>query len=236
MIKFKQALKYAVKRKFIGHNPANEVELPTKLEPRILQPSTSEIRLILQLADDMSEIIIAFAALGGLRRGEIFGLPRDCTFYTEYRGKQVLRLNISQQYYKRKIVNPKSKKSTRIVPMIPDLELSFKKWVLQCGSETWLFPGKFNKPFNPDQWTRDYLKPLLEKLNMPEYNLHSFRHFFTTMMLNFGVPIRDLGEIMGHKYKKMTLEYDKGEQDKLDHIVRITRNIKILDKKEFEIK
>ena len=57
--------------------------------------------------------------------------------------------------------------------------------------------------------TRAYQKTyerILRKLNVPYKNFHSLRHTFATRAIEFGMYVKTLSEILGHKNPIITLQ------------------------------
>jgi hypothetical protein len=82
------------------------------------------------------------------------------------------------------------------------------------ATEGFLFPGFFRdgpragpnaeaKPWHPDHAEKRF-KTMARALGMPEYTLHSLRHFVATQLLIEGQPINQVAEFLGHS-PSMTL-------------------------------
>ena len=57
--------------------------------------------------------------------------------------------------------------------------------------------------------TRSYQRTferILNKLNIPYKNFHSLRHTFATRALEFGMDVKTVSEILGHKNPMITLQ------------------------------
>lgn len=225
MMKIRQALDYAVKKRMIYVNPAIVAELPERIPTRTLQPPIEYVEIILKALDIQGRAIVGLAALAGLRRAEIFGLEKEHI--------EIDRVHIVQQYHAGRITSPKSRKSIRIVPIFPELAEYLKTWSIEAGQTRWLFPGKMGRPLNSRSWTDSVLSPLLVKLKLPHYTLHSFRHFFSTHMHDLGFKTRDIMRIMGHTDLKMTLDYDGEFGHTVDRIAEEIKSIKSFSKAIF---
>jgi len=226
IMKIRQALDYAVKQRMIYVNPAAAVELPERIPTRTLQPPIEHVEIVLRNLDPQGRAIVGLAALAGLRRAEIFGLQKEHV--------ESDRIHIIQQYHAGRITSPKSRKSVRVVPVLPELAEYLEIWLAERIHSLWLFPGKMGRPLNARSWTDTVLSPLLINLKLPHYTLHSFRHFFSTHMHDLGFKTRDIMRIMGHSDLKMTLDYDGEYGYTVDRIAKEMKGIQIF--KERRIK
>jgi integrase len=217
MMKVRQAFDYAAKQRMIYVNPAAAVELPDRTSTRTLQPPLDHVEIILQETDNRGRAIVGLAALAGLRRGEIFGLRPDHI--------ETDRIHIVQQYYAGRVTSPKSRKSIRDVPILPELAEYLSAWIAEGASVLWVFPGRVGRPLNSRSWSESALYPLLDRLELPRYTLHSFRHFFSTYMHDLGFKTRDIMRIMGHADLKMTLDYDGEFSNTIDRIAKQMRDL-----------
>ncbi|MCJ7613836.1 site-specific integrase, partial [Candidatus Bathyarchaeota archaeon] len=72
---------------------------------------------------------------------------------------------------------------------------------------------------------RDYLEKAA--LDHKGYSLHSLRHTFATNMLNAGLPLEVLQQLLGHKCIEMTLRYGR-----MSNLTRETEYFKAMAKIE----
>jgi site-specific recombinase XerD len=99
----------------------------------------------------------------------------------------------------------------RIVYIAPDLEKSLRLWQARHRSTEYLFPSRKVKSA---PLTRGDLGWLMNKyLRLADirlhYSPHCLRHSFATQLLNAGVSLEVLKELMGHRSIQMTLRYTK---------------------------
>jgi len=97
----------------------------------------------------------------------------------------------------------------RVVYLSPDVEQALKQWprvLSRCG---YLFPSDL-KPSQPltartvQRWMVHYVQQA--GITRP-YTPHCLRHTFATQLLNAGIPLEVLKELMGHQSIQMTLRY-----------------------------
>ncbi|MFP5264049.1 MAG: tyrosine-type recombinase/integrase [Blastocatellia bacterium] len=99
----------------------------------------------------------------------------------------------------------------RVVYIAPDLEKSLRLWQARNSSSDYLFPSRKVKSA---PLTRGDLGWLMNKyLRLADiklhYSPHCLRHSFATQLLNAGVSLEVLKELMGHRSIQMTLRYTK---------------------------
>jgi integrase/recombinase XerD len=97
----------------------------------------------------------------------------------------------------------------RIAYLAPDLEKSLRLWQSHSSSTQYLFPSRKVKaaPLTRGDlgWLMNkYLR--LAQIKLP-YSPHCLRHSFATQLLNAGVSLEVLKELMGHRSIQMTLRY-----------------------------
>lgn len=218
---FKQVLKRAVIWKYLVNDPSQGLD---SFAPRIAKPTSLTIDQVGSILQDKNidlreRSVIGAGALAGLRRSEIFGLTWD---KIDFKARTI---KIDMQYCQGKYKKPKYD-SSRIVPILPELETLLKEYRLRSGSMNWVFPGNKGQPMSAIGWIRLYFKPILKKHNLPDVKFHSLRHLFDTAMHDAGIPTRDIMQMMGHKSARMTLDvYDRQSPDRL---VRVTKGLRLL--------
>jgi integrase/recombinase XerD len=97
----------------------------------------------------------------------------------------------------------------RIVYFSPDVKQSLRAWQACRGTGKHLFPSRRRKG---SPITRKIINVLMRRYlkaaNLTKhYSPHCLRHSFATELLNAGVPLEALKELMGHRTLDMTLRY-----------------------------
>ena len=101
----------------------------------------------------------------------------------------------------------------RTAYLAPDVERSLKVWYAGRPSQTYLFPaqepreGQQSVTLSPRQIYRVMMKYLRCAGITKHYSPHCLRHTFATQLLNAGVTLEVLKELMGHRSVQMTLRY-----------------------------
>ena len=126
------------------------------------------------------------------------------------RGQEVINLKISDIDFERMTIHIRESKykKDRIVPLSPTMAIGLKKYLEAEKPHIWLFNGK-----EPDgrysvrglAWVmRENLKKTSITKNV---NLHSLRHSYATHLLEEGINIVSLKELLGHAEITTTMIY-----------------------------
>ena len=197
---------YLVKQGVVGNNPARLVRSPKKDKkiPKVMNPD--EVFALLELPDSKSR--------EGIRDRAIFEL-----FYASgMRVSELTGLNIEDLDLDQRLVRVFGKGSKeRIVPINENaverlkkwLELRkfFKKTVLDKDAEQSLFLNKRGTRISK-QSIELMLKKYLKKGNMLRpATPHTLRHSFATHLLDSGMDIRSIQELLGHASLSTTQKY-----------------------------
>ena len=97
----------------------------------------------------------------------------------------------------------------RVVYLSKDAQAALKKWLKLKDSQTnYLFYGHRDRPLCYEA-ARAVFKRILDKaqLSHEPYSLHCLRHTFASEMLNGGMSLQSLQELLGHSDIEMTRRY-----------------------------
>jgi len=201
----------APQRRWAAHNPCEGLELPAA-------PESEEIRfLTLDEVDalventpegEFQEIDRALwrtAAMTGLRQGELLALRwRDVD-------RPAARVRVRQSWVLGEFGTPKSKRSTRSVPMADQvggqLERLFQGSQWQGDDDLVFAHPVSGEPLYKAGLLRRMRKALKEAGLDESHRFHDLRHTFGTRMAAAGVPLRTLQEWMGHRDIATTQRY-----------------------------
>ena len=180
----KHALKLAVEWELLTENAAAGARLP-KLPPgktRYLTPG--ELKAALQTAPEWLRAPMAFAACTGVRRGEMLSL----------RWMDVDKAN--RRVYLRETKNG----ALRILPL-SDAALTVLGSLPDGPAAALVFAGVDAAKLSV------YTKRVFERLGIPDASFHTLRHTAASWLVQNGVDLYAVGNLLGHKTARMTQRY-----------------------------
>lgn len=189
-------------------NPTEGVELPAI-------PQSDEIRfLTLEELDaliravpagryqDLDRVLYRTAAMTGLREGELIALRWGDVDW------QASKVRVRRNYVLNEYDTPKSRRSTRGVPLADELAKTLAGWQPRDATdESAVFPdpltgGELSKAAIMRRYRR-----ALKAAGLGHHVFHGLRHTFGTTMAAAGVPMRTLQEWLGHRDIQTTMRY-----------------------------
>ena len=152
---------------------------------------------------DMDRVLYRVAAMTGLREGELVALRcMDPDFPTR-------KLRVRRNYVLGEDGTPKSRRSSRAVPMADEVAQVLAAWIpATAGDEDRVFTdpvtgGELDKSAILRRMRWALAAAGLKR----EHVFHDLRHTFGTRMAAAGVPMRTLQEWMGHRDIQTTMRY-----------------------------
>jgi integrase len=194
-----------------GENPVKRVAKPAVAEtdPDIHFLETEEIEALLRAVPDdalgrVERVMYLTPAMTGMRQGELFALRwRDIDWAAR-------RIRVRRNYVRGHYGTPKSKRSTRSVPLATrvatELELLFQDSERHSDDDLVFAHPATGNPIDRSKLLKRF-KAALRAAEIREVRFHDLRHTFGTRMAAQGVPMRVLQELMGHRDFKTTLIY-----------------------------
>ncbi len=134
------------------------------------------------------------------------------------RGQEVINLKISDVDFERMTIHIRQSKfkKDRIVPLSPTMAIGLKKYLKAENPYVWLFNGKQPDSKYSTRGLSWVMRENLKKTSITkEVNLHSLRHSYATHLLEEGVNIVTLKELLGHAHITTTMIYLHVAQCKL---------------------
>ena len=219
------ALEYAERTGIIVANPNRHTILPKKkkFEAKVL--TEAEVRRIIELGTE-EEIypLVVLCMTCGLRKGEALSLKWEQVFLEERKLKIVGNLcRIGQEEDENgkrhsvyEILEPKTKSSIRTVYMP---EIAYQALLLQKQrqerdreeyaeiylDEGFVFARSDGRYLNPRQMLEHFHK-FLKKYGITDIRFHDLRHTAATMMLESGISIKIVQDILGHSNLSTTAD------------------------------
>lgn len=204
----KQAISEANLFEITNKNNTKKIKMPMQEETKVTAFEKWEQDKLEKycLNSKPNYIGIVICLYTGLRIGELLALTWDDIDFanglmtiskTAYQAKQEDKIKIV-------VDTPKTKNSIRVIP-IPKQLMEILKSVKKKSTSKYVITTNKNKMVG----TRSYQKTferILKKLNIPYKNFHSLRHTFATRVLEFGMDVKTVSELLGHKNPMITLQ------------------------------
>jgi integrase len=180
----KHCLRLAVEWGELNQNAAAGARLPQLPQGKTRYLTPGELKAALQLAPEWLRAPMAFAACTGVRRGEMLSL----------RWMDVDVAN--RRLYLRETKNG----ALRILP-ISEAALTVLQSLPGGAPGATVFAGV------DAAFLSVYTKRIFKRLGIPDASFHTLRHTAASWMVQQGVDLYAVGQILGHKTPRMTQRY-----------------------------
>jgi integrase len=202
---------FAIRRGWATTNPVKLVEKPKNRDedPDIRFLGQTELDALLAAVpyDDLGRVervMYMTAAMTGMRQGELLALRwLDVDWMAR-------RIRVRLNFVRGRTGTPKSKRSSRSVPLADvlggELDLLHQQSAFNDDSDLVFAHPHTGKPIDRSRLLKRY-KQALKRAGVRDVRFHDLRHTFGTHMAAQGVPMRTLQEWMGHRDFKTTLIY-----------------------------
>lgn len=186
--------KMAANDGLIQGNPAGSLVTPKEAKTFEKRSMTKEeIHLALSVLDLRERIVFLFAALVGMRPGEIFALRWGRV------GPDVI--NIMERVYRRLPSHPKSERGKRFAAVPPDLANDIEQWrdvAIDRSPESLVFPSERGTFMSRDNFLRRNIHGKLEKVGLGWVNFHVLRRTQASLGHKEGVDPKVAADQRGH--------------------------------------
>lgn len=103
------------------------------------------------------------------------------------------------------VQTPKTRKSTREIPLSTGLVAILRKLSKDVTPDTWFLSGTESRPVEPRCY-RKSIRCYLKRAALRTIHPHVLRHTFATTCLQAGCDIKTLSELLGHANANVTLQ------------------------------
>lgn len=184
--------------------------LADKALGRIEEDDVEAFEAVLQAVPDdhlgaTDHALYLTAAMSGLRQGELLALRwRDIDWSAR-------KIRVRRNYVRGEYGKPKSKRSSRAVPLATrlarELEHHSQRSRYQTDDDLVFGHPELGSPLDRSMVRKRFRRALREAGARPDLRFHDLRHTFGTRMAAAGVSLRTLQEWMGHRDIKTTQIY-----------------------------
>ena len=178
----------AVRWHKIGENPAREVKRLKGETKRVRFLMPDEVRILLSNCKNWLRPILTLAVHTGMRKGELLGLKwRQVNF------EQGIITVLDSKNHER-----------RDIPMDETVRSTLKG--LDAGDDL-VFHNRNGKPID-GAFLYNAFYEALDKSKITDFRFHDLRHTFASnLVMQEGVELNDVRELLGHQKTEMTLRY-----------------------------
>jgi integrase len=209
------ALRYAEKQSWVnwgGLSPAEKASPPTPDDKEAFSPSVDQVLQLITAAEESRQPAMAdfyrLAALTGMRRGELCGLRwSDINWST---GVLTVQNSVYQIAGELGQKTPKNRRKKRIVVGDAGIHLLQRLWDqseaearearVDLRADGFVFSSTED---GSEHWTPNgvtqFTTRIRNRLQIPDFHLHSLRHWSSTALVDAGIDIRNVAGRLGHQ-------------------------------------
>ena len=173
------------KQYYLIERPRTAIKLPNVL-------SKEEISRLIKTIDNIKhKCIISAIYSAGLRRSEVLNIkPEDIDSH-----RMLIKISGGK--------GNKDRYTLLSVKLLDDLRIYYKEY----KPEKWLFEGQNGGKYSPESVAKILKKALLKSGIRKRVTPHTLRHSFATHLLEQGIDLRYIQELLGHSNSKTTEIY-----------------------------
>jgi integrase len=210
----RRVLSTAVRDGLIARNPVLAVRGPSIPRSTKKVPDRADVRRILDAADGRMRPLVALLAFTGMRVGEALALRWSDIDLT--RGTVQINGTLARDRDLRMLVRtpPKTERSRRTLPLPAPLITELRTWrrvqsaerlaaLVWATEEDWVVTTNVGTASDPTNVSKVF-GVLATKAGSGGTTFHSLRHSTATTLLEEGVPMRVVSELLGHANTRLT--------------------------------
>ena len=211
LICLRESIGVAQRKGLVFHNVIRSAppRLPARNKKTVGIPTKDEVRMMLETARGDFRVILHIAVLTGMRMGEIRALTWDNVDFEE----SIIRVRASADKWST-LNEPKTRAGTRDIPMPSKLAHLLKEWKLASPyrAQNLVFTSRQRRPMCHNTIYDKRWIPLLRKLGFvgehsrAKYTFHALRHVAASLLIESGLPPKQIQRVMGHGSIKITYD------------------------------
>jgi len=209
LVSLGQIFSYAVRHKYLDHNPLREAERPRERGQEgehfqdkitILTPAQAAAFLA-QVTTPKYRTLFMLAIFAGARQGELLGLKWPDV---DWRQDQI---HVQRTFTKGRFFATKTRGSNRKIDLGPATLTELKKWRLACPQNAYdlVFPNRAGQPLNYSNLVGRQFFPALRAAGLPRMRFHDLRHTYASLLLHQGENLKYIQTQLGHSSPTVTL-------------------------------
>ena len=217
----KRILQYGVILQVIPTNPADNVVLPRNTQKdkkaKVKHFNNDELKQFLTYLDSLDNtkyknyydiMLYKFLLATGCRINEALALSWSDIDLDNSVVHITKTLNCEME-----LNSPKSKSGYRDIDIDTETVAMLKKYQRKQTQEAWKLGrtetvvfSDFTKPYPSSKAASDRLKSHFKKAGVNNIGFHGFRHTHASLLLNSGIPYKELQHRLGHSTLSMTMD------------------------------
>ncbi|MBZ0181589.1 MAG: tyrosine-type recombinase/integrase [Melioribacteraceae bacterium] len=208
----KAAFNKAIVWNYIQENPFNKIKAPKIPKSFPVFISESELLIILNNTQmQLMKDIFTIAFYTGMRLGELVNMKWNWIDFTQ----NIITIKNSREF------NSKNKRE-RIIPIHPKVNTILLS-IFQLGKDQndLVFFRKKNIKLNEDFVSKQFKKAVREAKLNDKIHFHTLRHSFASALVQRGISLYAVKELLGHGNIKTTQIYSHLQKDNLREAVNL---------------
>lgn len=223
----KTLMGYAVKHRYINENPCDIEGATSYSAPDTAVPTADQVAILIEVAQEPFNVMLALAAWGGLRKGELLELRRKDIEVDKSEGEVWVWVSVSRAVIwvdnKPLVKEPKTKGSARRFPLPASAGALVASYLesLPVYPDALLFPKR--EGVN-EQWGKYQISPLWRAARAQAGftgRFHSLRAFAMTQYGLTGATAKEIMERGGHTNLRTAMRYQTTTGRDLDLVRRM---------------
>jgi integrase len=204
-----QIFTYAVRHRYLDHNPLRDAERPRGrgYEGEYPQESIAILTpeqvaaLLEEVTKPKYRTLFMLAIFAGARQGELLGLKWGDV---DWEKNQV---HVQRTFNSGRFFATKTKGSNRRIDLGPATMSELKKWRLACPKNNLglVFPNEAGQPMDNKNMLRRHFRPALKAAGLPRFRFHDLRHTYASFLLHQGENIKYIQTQLGHSTPTVTI-------------------------------
>ena len=207
LVSLGQIFSYAVRHKYLEHNPLANAERPKnqgavkEKKIRILTPDEINAFLENAVTNQKYYTLFRLAIMSGARQGELLGLQWSDI---DWKASQI---HVQRTFNHQAWFDVKTETSNRKIDIGPGMIAELKKWKLACmpNKLNLIFPNEAGRPINHNNLVNRYFNPALKRAGLDRIRFHDLRHTFASLLIEQGENIKYIQSQLGHSSPTVTL-------------------------------
>lgn len=200
---------------------------PLRFSPRIIEPYDSpEVDRLIAATDPAQRVVVALAALAGLRQGETFAIRPSDVDLSERR--LLVRRSLQRHHpafsVDQRLGPPKTAAGYREVPLQARLRLVIEQHLERHWAANrfdLLCPAPSGDPHLPIAFHRRIYAPSIKTAGLRPMRFHDLRRSFVAQCVTAGIPVAQTAAWLGHTIRMTELYYQAGHAQLVTAIERL---------------